>query len=563
MTTEPPSTNPYVGPRTFRYEQRSLFFGREREARDLLSRVLSERLLLFYAQSGAGKSSLLNTRLIPQLQEEKGFAVLPVARVSGDLPERVEQVGNIFIFNLMLSIDEGGDPARLAHVRLSDFLARLARRTLTDATGHQRKGWVYDPALSLTPAATGPGTRRYALIIDQFEEIITSYPARWREREDFFRQLDQVMQADPNFWVILTLREDYIAALDPYAPLLADRLRGRFYMERLALDAALDAVRKPAELNGRPFAPGVAEKLVDDLRLVRVPSLQATIPGQYVEPVQLQVVCYHLWGNIQRRPLGPITATDLKEAGDVNRALTQFYEDTLAAVLADPPAPVTERQLRAWFDDQLITEAGTRGIVHQDAEDTGGLPNPVVKALQRRFLVRSEARAGDTWIELVHDRLLEPVRTSNAAWSEGHLSAFQTQAALWEKSGRKPSLLLKDKALAAAEAEAEEWKRDHAGQKLPALDEEFLKQSANEAAGDLRESAKRWQRIGRWSIGETLGFVIGTVLVFLGTRNGALACLGGLLIMIALVFSFLVIISTISLGFRSSRQTGGEARQMR
>ena len=80
MTDEAPITNPYVGPRTFGYEQRHLFFGREHEARDLLARVLSERLLLFYAQSGAGKSSLLYTRLIPQLQEEKGFVVLPVGR---------------------------------------------------------------------------------------------------------------------------------------------------------------------------------------------------------------------------------------------------------------------------------------------------------------------------------------------------------------------------------------------------------------------------------------------------------------------------------------------------
>ena len=86
MTSTTPPINPYVGPRTFSYEQRDLFFGREREARDLLARVLSERLLLFYAQSGAGKSSLLHTRLIPQLQEEKGFAVLPVGRVGGDLP---------------------------------------------------------------------------------------------------------------------------------------------------------------------------------------------------------------------------------------------------------------------------------------------------------------------------------------------------------------------------------------------------------------------------------------------------------------------------------------------
>ena len=57
--------NPYVGPRTFSEKEAHLFFGREREARDLLALVLSERLVLFYARSGAGKSSLLYTRLIP------------------------------------------------------------------------------------------------------------------------------------------------------------------------------------------------------------------------------------------------------------------------------------------------------------------------------------------------------------------------------------------------------------------------------------------------------------------------------------------------------------------
>jgi putative ribosome biogenesis GTPase RsgA len=56
-----------IGPRTFTREQRHLYFGREREARDLLACVLSERLVLFYAQSGAGKSSLINTQLVPGL----------------------------------------------------------------------------------------------------------------------------------------------------------------------------------------------------------------------------------------------------------------------------------------------------------------------------------------------------------------------------------------------------------------------------------------------------------------------------------------------------------------
>ena len=56
----------------------------------LLARVVSERLLLFYAQSGAGKSSLINARLIPSFARMRGFAVLPVGRVAGEMPAGVE-----------------------------------------------------------------------------------------------------------------------------------------------------------------------------------------------------------------------------------------------------------------------------------------------------------------------------------------------------------------------------------------------------------------------------------------------------------------------------------------
>ncbi len=44
MSAEQPlAANPYVGPSTFKTRQAHLFFGREREARDLLARVVSER----------------------------------------------------------------------------------------------------------------------------------------------------------------------------------------------------------------------------------------------------------------------------------------------------------------------------------------------------------------------------------------------------------------------------------------------------------------------------------------------------------------------------------------
>ncbi|MCI5123681.1 MAG: hypothetical protein D3925_04190 [Candidatus Electrothrix sp. AR5] len=55
------TNTPYIGPRSFTRQERDRFFGREAEAGDLLSLVIAERLVLFYAQSGAGKTSLINT----------------------------------------------------------------------------------------------------------------------------------------------------------------------------------------------------------------------------------------------------------------------------------------------------------------------------------------------------------------------------------------------------------------------------------------------------------------------------------------------------------------------
>ncbi len=491
--------NPYVGPRTFTEAQRHLFFGRDREGRDLLARVLSERLVLFYAQSGAGKSSLINARLIPGLRQV-GYAVLPVGRVGGELPAGSEEVDNVYLFNLMLSIAQAErEPGRFAGLTLSRFLAGLS----TEDGQH----YAYDAALP-SPGAAGDETapaQPYVLIIDQFEELITGHPGRWAERADFFRQLNQAMLDDPNLWVVLALREDYVAPIEPYAPLLADRMRARFYMERMGVDAALDAIRRPAGLGGRPFAAGAAEQLVEDLRQVRVPGQETTIPGQYVEPVQLQVVCYQLWEN-SGRELGEVRELRLRSTiwlrpGNVDQALTQFYEETLAAALADPATPVTERQLRTWFDLELITPAGTRNLVRQGEETTGSLPNAVVGRLQQRFLVRAEARGGDTWIELVHDRFVEPIRASNAAWFPAHLSALQRQAALWDEQGRSSGLLLRDAALAEAEA----WVAGHPEELQP--DEQQFLAACRQAQDAVERERRQSQRI------RILGIVAGVVAI--------------------------------------------------
>ena len=253
-------------------------------------------------------------------------------------------------------------------------------------------------------------------IFDQFEELFAFYPERWREREGFFLQVAEALETDPLLRVLFIIREDYLAHIDPYAGLLPEGLRTRFRLERLRSDAACLAVERPLQGTGRAFAAVVASTLVQELVGIRVESTAGEAveaAGEYVEPVQLQVVCQNLW--LELPPEATLITTDhLRTFGDVDEALKAFYERAVQRVVEE--TAVTEGELRSWFDQQLITAAGTRGTVYRGRERTGGLPNAAVDAMENQHLIRAELRAGGRWYELTHDRFINPIQKSNAAW---------------------------------------------------------------------------------------------------------------------------------------------------
>jgi hypothetical protein len=220
------------------------------------------------------------------------------------------------------------------------------------------------------------------------------------------------------------------------------------------------------------------------------------------------VVCYQLWENIVGRPGGPITEAHLREAGDVDKALTHFYEETLAAVLAEAPGQASERQLRAWFHRELITETGTRNVVRQGDQRTGSLPNSAVKLLQKHFLVRGETRSGDTWVELVHDRFIEPIRQSNLAWFNKNLNSIAVAAQTWKDTGKGSARLYEGRQLADAIARIEASPTEFGD-----LEQEYI-EAGREAR---RRLAARRQGAFNWVL---LGFVlVFAVLLVWSTLN--------------------------------------------
>lgn len=454
--------NPYVGPRPFerKQEDAARFFGRKQETEEIVSLIFGHPVTLVYAQSGAGKTSLFNASVTTNL-EENGFEVLPLTRVGGVVPKGIllKEIKNLYVFNALLKIDSDSYPRTLVSTTLCKFLEKRVRE----------QDEMSQP-------------RPRVLIFDQFEELFTYTPEKWREqRVGFFEQVVEALNADPLLRVVFVIREDFLAELDPYARTLPEHLRTRYRLERLGESAALQAIKDPLANTSRKFAPGVAEGLVKELLIMKAVDATgktAEIEGQYVEPVQLQVVCVTLWST-----LGPdvteIDKTHLKNF-NVSDALSNFYK--LAVDATTKETNVSETDLRNWFGKTLITPMGTRSTVFRGEETTGSIPNTAVDFLESRHIIRAEFRAGARWYELTHDRLVEPILASNQKWMEA-LSPLQQHAALWNDQGGNETWLFSDQAL----IEVEQWAKDNPGE-VGETEEQFL-------AASRKFQAERDERI--------------------------------------------------------------------
>jgi WD40 repeat protein len=459
-----PLANPYAGPRPFRPEEK--LFGRDREVKRVFELLVSDRIVLIYSPSGAGKSSLIRAGLKARLEKD-GFDVLPIVRVKWETDGGQacsEKDYNRYVLSTLQSLGETCEAAFSGAAPRGERLAAYLKKRDDDR-----------PESHLCKV----------LVFDQFEEILTAHPNDHQVKEEFFEEVSYALQ-DRRYYAIFSIREDFLAALDPYRAKLPNGARTTFRLNLLTREAALQAIHGPARAQQVAFAPGegaepgVAEQLVTNLSRVRLPRAEGDaqpggdtveLPGTFVEPAQLQVVCWNLWEGARPAPGDTLRKEHLAQFGDVDRALGRYYAECLRAALEEP-SEVEERTLRHWIETQLITDHGTRNFVQQKGAEAAGVPKEAIEVLVDKYLLRREERGGWKWLELTHDRLITPIRQSNADWFQNNLHPMQLAARAWHRAGNLDSLTLSDTPLSAAE----EWAKKHDAE-LDDVEKAFLARS--------------------------------------------------------------------------------------
>jgi len=420
--------NPFPGPQSYTADQRAFFFGRDLIIEDLTAVVLSSSIVLLNAPSGNGKSSVLEAGLVTNLKPF-GVRPYPIVRFGGDdaVPDPAPagaDAANPDAANPDAADPDAADPdaadpdAADPDAADSDAAGRQPRNPFVTTIGQYLLPDGGEPerlATLLTEARPAAPEFAVLLVLDQFERVFHD-AALWSECAAFFAQLAEAAAADPLLRIVIGIRSDYLAEFLFYEENYARGSVTNFSLDSLTEPETREVITRAFEESGIELGADEVQALLDALFELPAPNAARTVArAQYVNLIQLQILCRRLWQ--QRSAVADTGSTleSLRKVGDVQQSMEDFVDEAVARVVRE--AKVNERALRTWLAEELVTGAGHRGAAPADDEKLGIGPR-VVDALDHARLVKVEWRNGSRWAELVHDSMVGALADSNRRWAK-------------------------------------------------------------------------------------------------------------------------------------------------
>ena len=263
---------------------RDIFFGRERETRILLSDVIVSRLVVLFAKTGTGKTSLINAGVRPRL-EELDYATFYI-RVEEDPTESARQALR----------EENLLPSKLEGESLATQLEHAVKQL----------------------------EKSIVLFFDQFEEFFIHISSN-EGRRQFISEIAKVYHnRESGVHIVFSMREEHFHEMDDFR----DEIPSIFHrgsslrLHEFDENQTRDAIVLPA----RKFETEIEEDLVEHL-------IRDLAEGGMIEPARLQIVCDTLW---RERSDRRILLADYERLGGAERILDRRLEEDIDKGSSDP-----------------------------------------------------------------------------------------------------------------------------------------------------------------------------------------------------------------------------------
>jgi len=357
--------SPYKGLESYTLSDAGEFFGREQALRELVEALKRSRMTILQAESGAGKTSLLQAGLVPRLMAKEQLAIW----LRPQFADPALTLKKKFLGNLDLTPNLAGES-------LVNFFRRI-------------RGII------------GAQTALY-LILDQFEEFFSRHTPE-EDRQAFTRALAECLNdATLNVRWIISITTDAFGQLNKMEPHVRAPFANVQTLHLLDRQEAAEVIAEPARRHGLAFQKGLLERLLDDLG-----------QGQNapIAPTQIQLVCLALYEDLQDKDT-VFTLEHYKQKGGAEGILRGYVGNVLRRDL-----PSSERAPAVKILEELVTSEKKRTIrLKTDLEAalaSMGIPQALAEStlnhLVNRRLLRRLGEQEEAQYEIVHDYLLNEI----------------------------------------------------------------------------------------------------------------------------------------------------------
>ncbi len=401
--TKDERVNPYKGLHSYEETDADVFYGRTEDSERLFQLIRHNLLTVLIGKSGIGKTSLLNAGVFPKLRKESYLPIRVRLNYAADASPLLDQIRQAIreskIKVLLKETDKPASPfAGEKDQTLWEFFHTISECMRYDST---------DPGKSKTVIPV--------LVFDQFEEIFTvgkHHPDRERLIDEIYwliedqlppsfkEKLSKARKKDkgenmvttstsrPDFRVVISLREDYLAFMTELKERIASINRNLFRVVPLNGRQAREIIGMPGGLKDEKAINNILNSFYPyetiDYEVITDERLE-------IEPALLSLICYEIFEKTEK--------VEFFSREDRERILVNFYE----SAISECPKKV---KVEKFIENNLLTEEG-RFRRQYPLEPDHPLKDPIYYLIEKRIL-RKDYVGNRESIEIIHD-VLAPV----------------------------------------------------------------------------------------------------------------------------------------------------------
>jgi len=313
MLKESAISNPFPGLRAFEEDEDVLFFGREKQVDELLTKLRNTRFLAVIGSSGSGKSSLIKSGLIPSLHSGFMSGAGSLWRICSFRP------GNDPIGNLALQLSQQG-------VLYDD--PKSDSETQTYAAINESSLRRSSNGLVSVYKQSGMNARHNLLVlVDQFEELFRFSKYEKSEKEgkrDSLAFINLLLKATEQrevpIYVVFTMRSDFLGDCTEFRGLPEAINNGHYLVPRMTREERKEAIVSPISVANASIAPRLVNQLLNDVgdNPDQLPILQHAL-----------MRTWDIWKQ-KGKSEAPIDIEDYQEIGTMKSSLSQHAEEAYA-----------------------------------------------------------------------------------------------------------------------------------------------------------------------------------------------------------------------------------------